>query len=81
MPASVDLGLPSVGESINTAKGIGSSALGFGTPQSQMVSNAIIAAALIATSAVGLIGTLVLLPIPVFLFGVGAARLLLAWIR
>lgn len=50
-------------------------ALGFDSPEDQIVAAVVIGAVLIATSAVGLIGTLLLLPIPMALAGIGILRL------
>ena len=82
MPSvNVESPVPSESDLVGTAKRLFMAALGFDSPQAQMVASAILFVALLATSAIGLIGTIVLLPIPMFLFGVGAARLVIDWLR
>lgn len=51
-------------------------ALGTESPEDQIVASSIIGAAVIATSAVGLVGTLLLLPIPAVLLVIGVVRLI-----
>lgn len=81
MPVKVESPLPSGTGLVDSAKQLFTAAFGFSSPKAQMVSSAILAAVLIATSAVGLVGTIVLLPIPIFLFTVGLIRLIYGRIR
>jgi len=82
MPSvNVESPVPSGSDLVGTAKRLFMAALGFDSPKAQMVSSGVLFAALVATSAIGLVGTIVLLPIPVALFGIGAARLVLDWLR
>jgi hypothetical protein len=81
MPSvSVESPVPSGSDLVGTAKRLFMAALGFDSPQAQMVSSAVLFVALVATSAIGLVGTIVLLPIPVFLFGIGALRIGYQWL-
>lgn len=49
--------------------------IGTGTPQEQIVAALIIGGVIIATTAVGLIGTILLLPIPITMLAFGVLRL------
>lgn len=56
-------------------------AFGQGSPTDQMVGAFLLGVVIIASSAISLGATLVLLPIPIFLFFVGVIRLLVGVIR
>jgi uncharacterized membrane protein len=81
MPSvNVESPVPSGSDLVGTAKQLFMAALGFDSPQAQMVSSGVLFVALVATSAIGLVGTIVLLPIPVFLFGIGVLRFGYQWL-
>jgi len=54
----------------------GVAAMGFGTPQDQIVAWFVIGALVIVTSSIGLVGTILLLPLVFLGLAVGALRLL-----
>lgn len=50
--------------------------IGAGEPEGQIVAGLLIGAVIIATSAVGLVGTLLLLPIPIAMIALGVLRMI-----
>lgn len=61
---------------VDKASNLTKAAFGMGSPGGQMVAAFLLGVAIIATSSIGLVFTLLLLPIPIVLFFIGAVRLL-----
>lgn len=61
---------------IDKAADLFADGIGAGEPEGQIVAGLLIGAILIATSAVGLVGTLILLPIPIAMIGLGVLRMI-----
>lgn len=65
-----------IGDGIDSLQSLVMDGVGTGDPERQIVAGIVIGGLLIATSAIGLVFTLLLLPIPVVMIAIGALRLI-----
>lgn len=65
-----------IGEGIDALQSLVMDGVGTGDPERQIVAGILIGALLIATSAIGLVFTLLLLPVPLAMIAIGVLRLI-----